>query len=67
MKILFNYRDQTQRCNSRLVLVESQLRASTSAGSDTYHFDNPQGELEHMLRFAQEAADQAASMAPHAA
>ncbi len=35
MKILFNYRDQTQRCNSRLDLFESQLRASTSPESNT--------------------------------
>ncbi len=34
MKIPFNYRDQAQRCNSRLVLDESQLRASTSTGSN---------------------------------
>ncbi len=35
MKILSNYRDQTQRCDSRLDLFESQLRASTSTGSNT--------------------------------
>ena len=35
MKILFNCRDQTQRCNSRLVHFESQLRASTSTGFNT--------------------------------
>jgi hypothetical protein len=30
--MVLNYRDQTQRCNSRLDLLESQLRASTSTG-----------------------------------
>ncbi len=30
MKHLFNYRDQTQQCNSRLVLVESQLCAAAT-------------------------------------
>jgi hypothetical protein len=35
VKILFNYLDHTQQCNSRLDLFESQLRASTSAGSNT--------------------------------
>ncbi len=38
VKILFNYRDQiyqTQRCSSRFVLVEPQLRASTSTGSNS--------------------------------
>jgi hypothetical protein len=29
VKILFNYLDQIQRCNSRLNLIESQLHAST--------------------------------------
>ena len=37
VKILFNCRDQTQRCNSRLDLFESQLRASTSTGSNSWH------------------------------
>ncbi len=37
MKIIFNYRAQTQRCNSRLDLFESQLRASTSTASNTGH------------------------------
>jgi hypothetical protein len=37
VEILFNYLDQTQRCNSRLYLFESQLRASTSTGSNSGH------------------------------
>ncbi len=37
MKILFNYQGQNQRCNCRLVHVESQLRASTTTGSNTAH------------------------------
>ena len=38
MKILFNYRDGTQRCNSRLDIFESQQRASTFRGSNIlYH------------------------------
>ncbi len=35
VKILLNYRDQTQRCNSRLDLFESQQHASTSIGSNS--------------------------------
>ncbi len=34
MKILFNYLDQNQRCNSRLDIFETQLRASTTTGSN---------------------------------
>ncbi len=34
VKILFNYRGQTQQCNRRLDLFESQLCASTSTSSN---------------------------------
>jgi len=36
VKIIFNYRDQTQRCNCRLVHDESQLRATTTTDYSLY-------------------------------